>query len=469
MEPRLHGGQLDLVIDSADLNQHILQSVSDGIHVIDLNGTVLIENRASSLMLGWCGDCLVGKSGHAAIHHHRADGTEFPAHECPIYATLNDGVAREVDDDVFWRQDGSSFPVQYRTAALCSPDGVRYGVTVVFRDITERKRAGLMQQTLHGIATCAHDCESPAALYPQVHRMISAMLSNDHFCIALFDEVNDLLSFPYWVDARSSVVAPMPLALGGRVADVIQQDRAVLLNSVQLTGHLPHDWLGVPLRASKRVIGALVVQSEDPARPYTEADKELLQFVSTQLATSIERTQKESQLRRMAQFDALTDLPNRSLFDDRLHSALQQAHRRNEYLALMFIDLDKFKPVNDKYGHAVGDALLKMVAGRLKTLLRASDTVGRIGGDEFEAVLHPLASAKDAQLVAEKIRQSLAEPFYMPEGQCLEISASIGVAIYAGAATAGPHSIEPAELARVADVAMYRAKRSGGNAWIVAD
>ncbi|MCV2369374.1 diguanylate cyclase domain-containing protein [Roseateles oligotrophus] len=459
----------NLPFDVDELNHHILQSVTDGIHVIDLKGTVLIENRASSLMLGWCGDCLVGKSGHAAIHHHHADGTEFPAHECPIYATLNDGIAREVDDDVFWRQDGSSFPVQYRTAALCNPDGVRYGVTVVFRDITERKRAGLMQQTLHGIANCAHDCESPAALYPQVHRMISALLSNDHFCIALFDEVNELLSFPYWVDARSSALAPVPLAQGGRVAEVIQQDRAILLNGVQMAGHVPHDWLGVPLRASKRVIGALVVKSEDPARPYTEADRDLLQFVSTQLATSIERTQKESQLRRMAQFDALTDLPNRSLFDDRLLAALQQAHRRSEHLALMFIDLDKFKPVNDKFGHATGDALLKMVADRLKTLLRTSDTVGRIGGDEFVAVLHPLAGAKDAGLVAEKIRQTLSEPFSLTGGLYLEISASIGVAIYTGAAAGGPNAIGPAELARIADAAMYRAKRSGGNAWIVAD
>jgi diguanylate cyclase (GGDEF)-like protein len=220
------------------------------------------------------------------------------------------------------------------------------------------------------------------------------------------------------------------------------------------------NWLGVPLRAEHQTIGALVVQTRAGQRHYTQADRELLQFVSTQLATSIERTQRDAQLRHMAQFDALTDLPNRSLFHDRLDAALNQARRRAEHLALLFIDLDKFKPVNDVLGHAVGDALLVAVAGRIRQLLRASDTVGRMGGDEFVVVLHPVAAADDAALVAEKIRAALDQPFELAD-EPVRISASIGVAVYPIDGSDGD------ALSRAADEAMYQAKRLGGNRVVV--
>jgi diguanylate cyclase (GGDEF)-like protein/PAS domain S-box-containing protein len=123
------------------LHEHIIQSVSDGVHVVDVNGIVLIENAASAKMLGWCGDCLVGKHGHREIHHHHADLTEHALADCPIYATILDGQTRHIKDDVFWRQDGTSFPVEYTTAPLRDNHGVIYGATVVFRDVTELKEA----------------------------------------------------------------------------------------------------------------------------------------------------------------------------------------------------------------------------------------------------------------------------------------------------------------------------------------
>ncbi len=449
------------------LHDHILRSVNDGIHVIDMNGIVLIENEASARMLGWCGDCLVGKAGHAAIHHHHADGTEFPVDACPIYATLQDGIAREVNDDVFWRQDGSCFPVEYRTAPLFDADGNQYGATVVFRDITERKRALLMRSTLHNIAECAHDCDSPSALYPQVHDIIHQIIPADRFYIALLDEQAMLLRFPYWMDGHSQAPEPISLAMGGYTAQVMRQASPLLLvghdeSSALASRRAYSDWLGVPLRNGKKIIGALVVQNAAGSRRYVEADKELLQFVSTQLATLIERTQRDERLRHLAQFDVLTDLPNRALFDDRLQVALTQSRRRDEKLALMFLDLDKFKPVNDTYGHAVGDALLVAVATRIKHLLRESDTVGRMGGDEFVILIHPITSMQDATVVAEKICHALAQPFELLD-QHISISASIGIALYP------QHGTDGISLARVADNAMYQAKRDGSNRFCVAD
>lgn len=454
-------------LKSVQLHEHILRSLGEGVHVIDLNGTVLMENAASARMLGWCGDCLEGKSGHEAIHHHHADGTEFPAHECPIYATLQDGIAREVSDDVFWRQDGSFFPVEYSTAPLCNADGNCYGVTVVFRDITERKRAQQMQDALHQIAECAHDCGSPEALYPQLYQIIAALLPVRKICVALLDESRGQLDFPYVAQGQDVLsMTSISLSEGGLIADVVRAGKALLLGRSPSSGSIAPemgaaDWLGVPLTLSHQVMGALVVQNEATDRRYTEADQSLLQFVSTQLATSIDRALRDARLRQMAQFDALTGLPNRALFGDRLQIALGQSIRRREQLALMYLDLDKFKPVNDVHGHAMGDALLVEVARRIRLVLRASDTVGRVGGDEFVIVLHPISSAVDAAEVAEKVRQTLALPFEL-NGIRIDVSTSIGIAHYP------QHGVDSATLTCAADNAMYQAKRDGGNRYVIA-
>jgi diguanylate cyclase (GGDEF)-like protein len=319
---------------------------------------------------------------------------------------------------------------------------------------------------VNDIADCAHDSDSPSAFYPQVHDIIQQMIPADRFYIALLDEHAMLLRFPYWKDGHSQAPEPISMAMGGYTAQVMRQASPLLLlghdeSSVLASRRAYSDWLGVPLRNGKKIIGALVVQNLVGSRRYVEIDKKLLQFVSTQLATLIERTQRDERLRHLAQFDALTDLPNRALFDDRLQVALTQSRRRDEKLALMFLDLDKFKLVNDSYGHAVGDALLVAVATRIKHLLRESDSVGRIGGDEFVILIHPVASVSDVTVVAEKICHALAQQFELLD-QYISISASIGISLYP------QHGADGLSLARMADNAMYQAKRDGSNRFLVA-
>ncbi|WP_374438962.1 diguanylate cyclase domain-containing protein [Inhella sp.] len=440
------------LLGSDALHEHILGSVSDGIHVIDLQGRVLIENAASARLLGWCGDCLVGKNGHAAIHHHHADGRLFPVEDCPIFSTLQDGQPREVLDDVFWRQDGSCFPVEYRTAPLRDGQGSIYGVTVVFRDITERKLAARMQAALHGLSTCAHDCDSCATLYPQIERLLGEVLPLRALQVALLDEGSAQLQMAYQGGAEPPAGARglQPRALQ-RAWQVVQG-----VGPCQGSGSAEGAWLGAPLRLGGRIVGALVVEPLEDARPCTEAQVRLLQFAADQLANALERTWREQRLRFQAQYDALTELPNRHLFEDRLQVALGQAGRRREGLALVNIDLDKFKPINDTLGHAAGDALLRHVARRLKHALRQSDTVARVGGDEFVALLQPALRAEEVLAVAEKMRAALAQPFEL-EGQRVEISGSIGVALYP------QHGQDAESLGRSADAAMYRAKRAGSS------
>jgi len=166
--------------------------------------------------------------------------------------------------------------------------------------------------------------------------------------------------------------------------------------------------------------------------------------------------QVEEQIRHMAHHDALTQLPNRALLYDRIGQAVAQAQRNREALALLFIDLDRFKTVNDSLGHPVGDRLLKAVGERLMACTRGSDTIARIGGDEFVVLLADLNQPEDARHVAQKVLDSLSEPL-MIDGHELKVTPSIGICAY-------PHDGEDVEtLMRNADTAMYYAKQMGRN------
>ena len=164
----------------------------------------------------------------------------------------------------------------------------------------------------------------------------------------------------------------------------------------------------------------------------------------------------EQRLRHMAQHDSLTGLPNRVLFADRTHQALGIAERSGERVAIMFIDLDGFKPVNDSYGHAAGDDVLTEISERMVNVVRASDTVGRMGGDEFLVLLPVVEDAEAALEVARKLSHEVSRPVSV-EGERVVITASIGLAIYP------EHAATSTELAANADRAMYAAKRAGGN------
>jgi diguanylate cyclase (GGDEF)-like protein len=164
----------------------------------------------------------------------------------------------------------------------------------------------------------------------------------------------------------------------------------------------------------------------------------------------------ETQLENLAHYDALTSLPNRTLLEDRLKLALAYAKRENKMLAVMFVDLDLFKEINDLYGHEVGDLVLKQVSQRLISCVRESDTVARLGGDEFIILLPMIDAEGDAILVANKIVQSIAQPIIAAQAS-LHVTASIGIAMYP------QHGKDEKLLMINADMAMYQSKRNGKN------
>jgi diguanylate cyclase (GGDEF)-like protein/PAS domain S-box-containing protein len=168
------------------------------------------------------------------------------------------------------------------------------------------------------------------------------------------------------------------------------------------------------------------------------------------------RKEGEERLLHLAHYDTLTGLPNRTLFYDRLEQSLAHSRREGRAAAVIFIDLDHFKLVNDTLGHAAGDHLLQQAARRLKETLRTGDTVGRLGGDEFAVILSDLASADDAGLVTQKLTRVLERPFDV-DGQEMFVTASLGITLFPS------DGEDPATLLKNADAAMYRAKELGRN------
>ncbi len=164
----------------------------------------------------------------------------------------------------------------------------------------------------------------------------------------------------------------------------------------------------------------------------------------------------EDRVEHLAYHDTLTGLPNRYLFGDRLEQAIATAQREQSELALLFVDLDKFKPVNDQYGHRIGDLLLMAVADRIRHCLRRTDSAARLGGDEFVVLLPQIRNEENALKIAESIRHELNRPFHI-EGLTLEISSCTGVAIYP------QHTLDAQHLIELADTAMYHAKEEGRN------
>jgi diguanylate cyclase (GGDEF)-like protein len=196
--------------------------------------------------------------------------------------------------------------------------------------------------------------------------------------------------------------------------------------------------------------------ADDAPRHFSASDISFLQSVANVLASAIERKRAEQEIQRLALQDPLTKLPNRVLFRNHLHQELNRTRRSQQICALLIIDLDHFKDINDTLGHPIGDRLLAAVAARLKASLRESDAPARLGGDEFAVVLSDIRSPEDAASIAQKVVSHLSAPFFL-DGHELHIGASVGITI-------SPRDAGDVDgLLRTADLALYRAKTEGRN------
>jgi diguanylate cyclase (GGDEF)-like protein len=209
------------------------------------------------------------------------------------------------------------------------------------------------------------------------------------------------------------------------------------------------------------VLGTLGVHGPVPRLP-DDVAMEVLGRAARIAAIAIERHQAEERIHHLALYDQLTGLANRTLLSDRLQAAIRHSERSGGELALLFIDLDGFKPINDAHGHDAGDAVLETLGRRLQAVLRGSDTAARIGGDEFVILAEGTHGRDDAVLIAEKVLQEINSPITW-HGSPLGVGASIGIALYP------QHAQDADTLLTSADNAMYSAKQRGKNQWILAE
>ena len=331
--------------------------------------------------------------------------------------------------------DGTQRETLYYKATFTGPGGEVAGLIGTIIDITERKQAETRQAMEHAVTRVLAATADTASTIPQVIRIL---------CEALGWKGGAL-----W-RREAQRRQPALVATWGAAPQPIDGLGA---SSVQWQ-HDNGGSLRLPLLLGSDALGAMAFAGV-PSAPDDELTA-MLQAIGSQVAQYLQRTQAEDALRFVATHDSLTGLPNRVMFNQRLEHALMQAKRHRRHLALLFIDLDRFKVINDTLGHEFGDTLLRDVAQRLMHNLRASDTVARLGGDEFVVLLEETSAPMYVATVAQKLIGALAQGFALA-GKEYHVSASIGVSTYPadGETAAG--------LLKSADIAMYRAKEQGRN------
>lgn len=420
---------------------HLLDLLLDAVCVVDAGGSFVFVSAASQRIFGYLPDEMIGRPMIDFVWPDDRDRTlravqEIVAGEHPPHF-----------ENRYRRKDGRLVHIMW-SAQWSQAHQLRVAVA---RDVTERKRVEAKQAALYAIADAALAAADVTALYGRVHRTISDILPAAHMTVALGDAAGAFTRVYGAGELNWSAEAQACLAEAVRSGKTGPSAASGATDAAHTAA-----MLAVPMHSERGMLGALLVQAPAGAGPYAEADRDLLQFVATQLAAAVDRKQLDAQLQHLAQHDALTDLPNRALLQQRLDAALRAARAAPQQLAVFYLDVDRFKQVNDTLGHAVGDLLLREVGRRLRLCVRGSDTVARIGGDEFVVLLTGVARPEVAMAVARKILDCMALPFQI-DGHAVQVSASVGVALF-------PHDgADESQLVRGADEAMYRAKRAGGN------
>lgn len=422
----------------------VIDGTVDGIITFDHDGRIVDVNAAAARMFGATEAQLRGASVNELL-----PPTDTAREGAGVALAWAAGPVREVTG---LRRDGLLFPLELAVSDV-QLDGRPHRVAML-RDISERRATELAME------------ESQRQLR-RADALRRTIYDSAPFAIVA-------------LDLRGVIQAMNPAAemllgysadeLVGRATPALYHDpQEIALRASQLSAEL-----GEPVPAGVEVFIARARRGRPDEREWTcirkDGRRTPVILVMTALSNEAgepagylgisydvtERKRAEEHIRHMAHHDALTDLPNRVLLQERLSAALTRARRESDCVALMFIDLDRFKNINDSLGHHVGDGILRIVAERLRATVRASDTVARMGGDEFVVLLPKVAHVDDCQLVARKMIAALGAPMQVGP-HLLRVTPSIGVATFPEAGS------DPATLMRAADAAMYHAKAAGRN------
>ncbi len=441
-----------------DIASRVLDLLMDVVCVVDQEGTFVYISSTCEKVFGYKQEEMVGTNMINYIHPDDREKT------LEVAAQVMRGDEQPYFENRYIKKNGKTVYIMW-SARWSENDKVRVAVA---RDVTEYKRYERTQNSIYKISQLAHQTNDLSELFKQSHKIIQDFIAADTFIIAIKEGNNksesdhNKVKLAYCSSDNTPSGSIHHVAQNSALQEVISSGTTVLVNnhnksdsSLDLKETAKEqeqgNWLGIPLMAQGNVLGAIIISAEQP-ESYSKKDIKLMGFVAEQITSTIERKEYEHKLHHMASHDWLTGLPNRLLFNDRLDVAIKRAKRLNEKLSLLFMDLDGFKEVNDTLGHSKGDLLLSKAATRLKSCVRESDTVARMGGDEFTVLLTEINEQSAIDIVLDKIRKAFKMPFLL-DGTEVFIGISIGVATF------DKDGEDSESLLRSADKAMYDDKR----------
>lgn len=413
----------------------------DMVCVVDQQGRFVFVSAGVEQILGYQSETLIGKRMIDYVWPEDKEKTLQQAQRVMAGESVTHFENR------YRHQNGRPVCLSW-SARWSETDGVRVAVA---RDISTIKQAQARQHAVYAISEAAQQHREPAQLYQDIVAIVAALLPVQHFMIVMPDEQSkwQCIFSQQRLAGNNAQPAGLP-DMDALCSEVLKKQQVQQWDSQNAAG-----WLGLPLEASAVLQGVLLLHP-GPDLHYNTDDIALLTFVTAQISTALERNLMLARLEQLALHDSLTGLANRTLLQDRLQLALQRASREQRLLALLYLDLDRFKQVNDTVGHQAGDLLLQQTAQRIVHAVRQTDTVARFGGDEFVILLEQIDQSATVLKIAEKVRQALLAPF-MLAGQQFYVYPSIGIAIYP------EHGEDSRQLLLSSDVAMYSAKHNGGN------
>lgn len=438
-----------MTIDLNALYPKLVNLILDTIFVVDESGQIVFVSEACLQLLGYSSAEMIGTPLLDYIHPEDQERTLVAARRVMSGHTHTDFENR------YLHRDGHAVHILW-SARWSEEDRLRIAVA---RDVTALRRGDQTRNALYRISEAAHEAETLRDLCDGVHSIIGELFPESDLYLGFNQSRSGRLSSPDWRTDSGWIDWQVPP--GSALEEVIDTRKSLMaardpahsgLGMHTKTGSEVANWLAVPLVFHESVLGVLVIERATTAVSYDEADKSLLEFVATQVAAVVERKRAEENLRFLAHHDGLTGLTNRSLFYDRLETALRSASRNEGRLALLYLDVNDFKQINDTLGHEAGDQLLIEMAQRLRDCTREADTVARMGGDEFTVLLTDVRGRESVENAMAKIRDMLSLPVVLG-GTTVRVSCSIGSAMY-------PEDGETARLlVSKADAAMYASKR----------
>ncbi|MDO9010787.1 MAG: diguanylate cyclase [Gallionella sp.] len=451
--------------ESEEKFEKISASAQDAIICMDNDGNISFWNMAAETIFGYTQQEALGTNLHELIVPKRFREAHLKAF--PIFRETGQGAALgKTLELAALRKDGTEFPVEIALSA--SLIAGKWNGIGVLRDISKRKQAQLkIEQALHiqGVLDSILNISLPPLTLKEVLlKALDAILSIPAFSLqdkgAIFlvvkgEQKLEMVAQRNLPDAllQSCALLPFGRCLCGKAAasrEIVFFNHVNEQHEISYEGIQPHGHYCIPIMSEGQLLGVLNAYV-DAGHTSDENERKFLKTVSDTLAVVIERKLSEEKLQQLAHNDPLTGLPNRSLFHDRLEQGLAMAQRHQQALAVMFMDLDHFKEINDTLGHDMGDVLLKETANRLLACVRKSDTVARMGGDEFTVILTETTTPENAEHVAKNILAALLQPFELNGTRC-NVGCSIGIALYP------KHGRDSETLLKNADTAMYQAK-----------